>query len=172
MTVILWEDYRAALLRQAFRLARNAADAHDLVQDTFVRAYERVEQIRDVDTVLPWLRAILFSVFCNRHVKSVRRGGEPASLDVPDTIAEPRSLAAWCDPERIVFNAERMRILRSVIAALPAKHREPLLLCDIGELPYCAIAERLGVSPALVKSRIHRARLKIRESLTVKGYEL
>ena len=172
MTVIYWEDYRAVLLRQAFRLARNAADAQDLVQDTFVRAYQRIEQVRDADTVLPWLRSILFSVFCNRRIKTMRRGGESASLDVPDVVAEPRSLAAWCDPERTVFNADRIGVLKSVIAALPDKHREPLLLCDIEELPYSVIAERLGLSLALVKSRIHRARLQVRYALTAKGYEL
>lgn len=172
MSSIYWEDYRGALLRQAYQLVRNVADAQDLVQDTLLRAYIRQGQQRDPGATLAWLRSILYSVFCNRCTRLKRRGERDLSLDlVPDKSLELQSSHLADDPERALLNTELGTVLHTAIADLPTSYRECLLLCDIEGLCYNATAARLNVSLPVVKSRLHRARCRVRATLLAQGYE-
>ncbi|MBC8138622.1 MAG: RNA polymerase sigma factor [Fibrella sp.] len=171
MTGIYWEDYRGALLRHAFHLVRNVSDAQDLVQDTLLRAHVRQEQRRDPGATLAWLRSILYSVFCNRCTRLRRRGERDMSLDlVPDKSLELRSSHLADNPERAVLNTELGAVLRTAIEELPSTYRECLLLCDVEGLCYNATAARLNVSLPVVKSRLHRARRRVRTTLQAQGY--
>ncbi len=171
MTGIFWEDHRGPLLRQAYRLVRNVADAQDLVQDTFLRAYVRQEQQRDPGATLAWLRSILYSVFCNRCTRQRRRGERDLPLDLlPEKSPELRSGRREEDPERATLNGEMGVAVHAAIAKLPANYRECLLLCDVEGLCYNATAARLNVTLPVVKSRLHRARRRVRTLLESQGY--
>ncbi|MBC7807557.1 MAG: RNA polymerase sigma factor [Akkermansiaceae bacterium] len=171
MTGIFGEDHRGALLRQAYRLVRNVADAQDLVQDTLLRAYTRQEQQRDPGATLAWLRSILYSVFCNRCVRQKRRGWRDQSLDLlPDKSSQLRSDHCADDPERAALNTELGAVLYTAIAGLPASYRECLLLCGVEGLCYNATAARLNITLPVVKSRLHRARRRVRATLESQGY--
>lgn len=172
MTTIFWEEYREVLLRQAYRLVKNTPDAHDLVQDTFIRAHIRQEQLRDRSATLSWLRSILGSIFCNQFVKRKRRGSDTyfsINLLTGNEI-ELRSTRLGDDPERVLTNSELAIVLHSAIKRLPANHRECLLLCDVDGLAYAEAASTLGVTLAVIKSRLHRARRQVRECITIQGF--
>jgi RNA polymerase sigma-70 factor (ECF subfamily) len=172
MIGICWEDHRGALLRQAYTLVRNVADAQDLVQDTLLRAYARQGQQRDPGATLAWLRSILYSLFCNRCTRLKRRGERDLSLDLlSERSLELRSVRSADDPERTLLNSELGAVLHAAIAELPANYRECLLLCDVEGLCYSDTAARLNVSLPVVKSRLHRARRRLRATLQAQGYE-
>lgn len=144
-------------------------DADDLVQDTFLNAFRAINQLKDPANPRPWLYAIAHRA-CIRMRR--RRSGEPAHLETFEellprpgpTVADIAALAT--DPHRDRLRAEAREVVEGGIAALPAAFRVPLLLADIAELRLGEIAAILGLREATVKTRIHRARLKLRALLS------
>jgi RNA polymerase sigma-70 factor (ECF subfamily) len=132
-------------------------DARDLAQDTFVRAYLKLGQLRDPERLGPWLGAVARSVCVNslrgrdpalRDGLDGDRGREPASADPgPPETAEARELAD--------------AILRHV-ARLPYEYRKPFEMFYFGQLSHKAIAARMGIAPGNVRIRLHRARKMMR----------
>jgi RNA polymerase sigma-70 factor (ECF subfamily) len=174
------EDSRQAALarlvdqegKRVFALARqvcgNVSDAEDLAQETFLAAYRALDQLADPDNPRPWLYAIARRA-CKRLRR--RRAGEPARLESLDellphpaeTIPDAALLAEGPHHDRLRTEA-RERVERAV-AELPETFRMPLLLADVAELSLPEIAGVLGIKEATVKTRIHRARLKLRDVL-------
>jgi RNA polymerase sigma-70 factor, ECF subfamily len=151
----------------ARRLCRGR-DADDLVQETFLDAFRALDQLADPANPRPWLFAIAHRA-CMRMRR--RRAGEPEHLESFDellptprlTIPDVDALAA--DPHRDRLRAEAREIVERGLAELPESFRLPLLLADVAELKLAEIAAILDIEEATVKTRIHRARLKLRAIL-------
>jgi RNA polymerase sigma-70 factor (ECF subfamily) len=164
-----WTEHRAALYRQATFLARNAADANDLVQDTFVRAWRFRDQLQNPAGALPWMRAILQRLFITRYNRAHQRG-EYETLPLLPLADQMMHDAEKSLEQQTVLRLEA-EVARQIIAALPKRSQECLILSDIDGLGDREIAARLGVTVATVKSRLHRARHQVRFALQSQGWD-
>jgi RNA polymerase sigma-70 factor (ECF subfamily) len=143
-------------------------DADDLVQDTFLNAFRALDQLKDPGNPRPWLYAIAHRA-CLRMRRP--RAGQPNRMETFDELL-PRPGATIPALEGLESgpHADRLRheareLVERGIAELPEAFRVPLLLADIAELRLGEIAAILGLQEATVKTRVHRARLKLRQVL-------
>lgn len=155
------QAYQRAVYRVAYGLARNAADADDLAQETFVRAYQAIGRFRVGEPLYPWLARIAtnlaFSLFRRRR----RR---------PETALEPMMAAGaqWGvddDPAEHVAASERDERVRKAFEKLSPEHQAVLSLRAVQDLSYQEIAEALRVPPGTVMSRLSRARAELKRLL-------
>ncbi len=152
----------------------NDADAADVLQNVFVKVFRGIAQFHGNSTLKTWLYRIAV-----REALNYRRGWfrrhvhEPFSLDEEST--EPvAALAAKPDgdsPYETLELAERQRLVKGALAALPLPYRAVLVLREIDEMAYDEIAEVLGIAEGTVKSRLMRGRELLRRKLAaVLGY--
>jgi RNA polymerase sigma-70 factor (ECF subfamily) len=161
-------SYAQSVLAVAMRLTRNAAEAEDLAQDTFVKALRARDQYESGTNLKAWLLKILKNTFINRY----RRGGlERSVLDGPD--ADPladgwigaSTMASMRDPEA---QALRPMLEKEIVRALdemPEDFRLVVVLADVEELSYREIADMLGCPIGTVMSRLHRGRRILKRQL-------
>src|SRR6204780_2210559 len=158
--------------RQVFRIAnhivQNREDAEDVVQDAFLKAYEKLDQFQGNSKFYTWLVRIAVNESLMRLRK--RRTGKMVSIDDDIETEEgsvPRDLADWSpNPEQNYGQAELAEILRKTIQGLPHGFRIVFVLRDVDGLSTEETAETLGLSVPAVKSRLLRARLQLRERLS------
>ncbi|HEY6194156.1 MAG TPA: sigma-70 family RNA polymerase sigma factor [Candidatus Eisenbacteria bacterium] len=153
--------YQRAVYRLAWSLARNASDADDLAQETFVRAWGAIGRFERGLPLYPWLARIVtnqaFSLFRHRR----RR---------PETSIEPLVEAGeqWGvedDPADHSARSERDTQLRECFAQLAEEHQAVLALRAVQELSYDEIAQALGIPAGTVMSRLSRARAELKRRL-------
>lgn len=168
----LLDEHGGKIYALGLRLCGDAADAQDLVQETFLNAFRHWRGFEGRSQASTWLYTIA-SRACQRMQR--KRAGEPehmASLDdllpepergVPDTAALTQG--APDDPLTGHLRRETGRRVERALAEIPPDFRLPLVLKEIAELPIRDIADALGVKPATVKTRIHRGRLALRQAL-------
>jgi len=157
--------------RQIFRIARhitqNKEDAEDIVQDTFLKAYQKLHQFQGNSKFYTWLVRIAVNESLMRLRK--RRNSKTVSMDEDVQTEEgsvPRDFADWTpDPEQQYGQGELGEILRKTIQGLPPGFRSVFTLRDVENLSTEETAEALGLSVPAVKSRLLRARLQLRERL-------
>jgi len=158
--------------RQIFRIAQhitqNREDAEDVMQDAFLKAYEKLDQFQGNSKFYTWLVRIAVNESLMRLRK--RRTGKMVSIDEDVETEEgsvPRDLADWApDPEQNYTQSELGEILRKTIQGLPPGFRIVFVLRDVEGLSTEETAETLGLSVPAVKSRLLRARLQLRERLS------
>ncbi len=150
--------YRPALLAYARCLAATASDAEDLVQATLLAAIENAGQLENHNDPRPWLFTILRNRFHRgaRLRETVISEAEWADLAVSAGWASPLP-----DPFAQAASAERTQRLEAAFLALDGEDREILLLRDIEEMSGPQTAALLGLTLAAMKSRLHRARLRL-----------
>jgi len=155
-----------------YRLARNIValpqDAEDVVQNAFLKAYSKLDSFQENSKFYTWLVRIAV----NEALMKLRRRKRPktVSLDEPiDTGQDelPREIAVWeSTPESQYSQTELREILDKAIDDLPPIYRAVFLLRDVDGLSTEETAEALDLSIPAIKSRLLRARLKLRETLT------
>ena len=158
--------------RQVFRIAQhitqNREDAEDVMQDAFLKAYEKLDQFQGNSKFYTWLVRIAVNESLMRLRK--RRTGKMVSIDEDletDEGTVPRDLADWApDPEQNYSQAELGKILEKTIKGLPPGFKVVFELRDVQGLSTEDTAEALGLSVPAVKSRLLRARLQLRERLS------
>src|SRR5271169_393530 len=158
--------------RQVFRIAQhitqNREDAEDVMQDAFLKAYEKLEQFQGNSKFYTWLVRIAVNESLMRLRK--RRTGKMVSIDEDVETEEgsvPRDLADWApDPEQNYTQSELHTILEKTIKGLPPGFKVVFELRDVQGLSTEDTAEALGLSVPAVKSRLLRARLQLRERLS------
>src|SRR5688572_25349330 len=148
-----------SLYGTALRLARNEADAQDLVQDTYVKAFRARRQFKTGTNLKAWLFTILHNTFRNRRRDSSR---DPVEVD-----SERVELSLQADPhgtpEGELLRAAMGPDLQAALDALPEAFREAVWLRDVEEFSYADIAKMLGVPVGTVMSRISRGRRMLYE---------
>lgn len=158
--------------RQVFRIAQhitqNREDAEDVMQDAFLKAYEKLDQFQGNSKFYTWLVRIAVNESLMRLRR--RRTGKMVSIDEDvetDEGSVPRDLADWApDPEQNYSQTELKRILEKTIKGLPLSFKVVFDLRDVQGRSTEETAEMLGLSVPAVKSRLLRARLQLRERLT------
>jgi RNA polymerase sigma-70 factor (ECF subfamily) len=155
--------------RRLFRAARGIIgsdwEAEEVVQDAYVRAFRGLEAFREEATLGTWLTRIVINEARGRL--RGRRETLPLTALDEETMGEiiqfPRSLNA--DPERQAAIGEIRILLESAIAALPAPFREVFILRQVEGLSTEETAHVLSIEPETVKTRLHRARMRLRQTL-------
>lgn len=157
-----------AVFRVALRITGNTADAEDVRQQTFLKAFAHFDQFRDGYRFAAWITQIA----ANESVSLLRRrrDGRWASLDEMMSEndngrmpLEPRSIRE--NPEQTYSRLELRRRLIEALAQLDPSLRSVCLLRDVGNLSTEETAEQLGLTPQAVRTRLFRGRLKLRERL-------
>lgn len=159
----LLEQHGGRLHAIATRLCRSREDAADLVQETFLQAFRKWHQFAGDADPVSWLYTIAARQ-CRRMHR--RRSGQPKEvlpLDEESPFAAPR--VATIDGIDAGARAEMRERLEEAIARLPAAFRMSLVLRDVVGLPVEDVARVLGVTATTVRTRVHRARLRLRAAL-------
>jgi len=148
----LYQKYAQDVFRFALFLSGNRADAEDIASETFVRAWNAPGGIRQ-STV----KAYLLVIARNCYLQGLRRSGRNSPLD--EDFADPRQAPHNSAEQR----AELEQVMRE-LQQLPEMDRAALLMSAAEEMSYEQIAETLGLSLGAVKTKIHRARLKLEQA--------
>lgn len=160
------KDHQDMVYSVAVRLVANDADALDIAQETFLRAYDRFEALRQSPTASGWLRTVARNLSLN-HLSRYRARwtffSELFSHD--DDRSEGVDLPAPDTRQEQLDGEHRRAIVEEALNALPQKQRVPLVLYHFEEMSYEEIARQLGVSLSQVKVTIHRARERLRDRL-------
>jgi RNA polymerase sigma-70 factor, ECF subfamily len=157
----LFERHAEAVWNHAYRLTASWSQAEDLTSSTFLLAWRKCREVKLVrDSALPWLYTVAGNLARNdyrgttRFLRAVRRLPEDTvAADHADDVAH-----------RVDADARLARIL-AAIRTLPRSEREAVELCLLGELPAADAAELLGVAEVSVRSRLSRARARLRTKL-------
>lgn len=163
----LIEAHQAQVFRFGLRMCRNEADAEDVLQETLLALARGIHDLRGTASVSTWLFAVARS-FCIK--KRRRRKGAPKETDsLEDAGAGEGSGQALeepgAGPEGLAAEKEIQRALEHALRRLEPSQREVLVLRDVEGLTAPEVAEIVGVGVAAVKSRLHRARLALRDEL-------
>lgn len=154
-------EHRAAVFHFARRLTHDAALAEDILQDTLVTAFKSLDAWRGEGSIRGWL----FSIARSRVLMAKRRrAGEPETFEDTDTLPQLGLEAGWgaaMDPEALASRLEQQSVLERALAALDDEDREIVVLRDLEGLSGEETAQALGLSLAAMKSRLHRARLRL-----------
>ncbi|HUK19536.1 MAG TPA: sigma-70 family RNA polymerase sigma factor, partial [Bryobacteraceae bacterium] len=156
--------YEGKIFRLAQHITQNREDAEDVLQETFLKAYEHLDQFQGQSKFYTWVVRIAV----NQALMKLRRRKTDKSVSLDETIDTGedtivREIAAWDeDPEQRFSREEIGQILDSAIQDLEPPYRSVFVLRDMEELSTEETAEALGLSVPAVKSRLLRARLQLR----------
>jgi RNA polymerase sigma-70 factor, ECF subfamily len=155
--------YGTSLYPAALRMTRNAPDAEDLVQDTFVKALAASERFRSGTNLNAWLRRIMINTFISGYRKSRAEprfvagdaaGSQLSCAESHDGSAEDQVVGHLLDPDVI-----------AALRELPDRHRIVVYLVGVEGLGYRQVSALTGIPLGTVKSCLHRARYKLRTEL-------
>ncbi len=165
----LVDAYSAPIYRLGLRMLGNEQDAEDVLQNTFLSALTHLSNFEGRSSVLTWL----YRIAVNDALMTMRRGKPEVNIDDNDVSDEiddlsPSQFVDWgALPEDVLLSAEGRQALDAAIHNLPENQRMVFLLRDIQELSIKDTAEALGLTESNVKVRLLRARLTLREQLSV-----
>ncbi|HZZ38433.1 MAG TPA: RNA polymerase sigma factor [Acidobacteriaceae bacterium] len=157
-------EYSTALYRVAFSVTRNAAEAEDAVQETFLRVLRHEARLSEIRDYRVWLVRIVWNIVLDKKRRAKTR---PENEDIADQARTLPSGDRRADA-MVISLQEQGRIL-TLIDKLPAREREALLLSAVEELTTAEIAAALGTTESSIRSRIFRARRELALLLEKEG---
>ncbi len=163
-------EYMPALYAAAMRMTRNKADAEDLVQETYLKAYRAFGGFQAGTNLRAWLYRILTNTFINIYRAKKRRPEENDLDDVEDLYLYRRlggleAAAAGRSAEDEVLERLTEGEVKAAVESLPEQFRMAVLLADVEGFQYKEIAEILDIPIGTVMSRLHRGRRALQKSL-------
>jgi RNA polymerase sigma-70 factor (ECF subfamily) len=160
------KNYQDMVYSTAIRLVSNPADAEDISQQVFLKAYDHFDDIRTSGSTGGWLKTVARNLSLN-HLSRYRArwrffsemGNEESETDYVDSLAAPDTL------DRSLMESDYREMLNHALLKLPQTQRVPLVLFHVESLAYEEIAAHLGVSLSKVKTDIHRGRAALKKYL-------
>jgi RNA polymerase sigma-70 factor, ECF subfamily len=157
----LVQRYQHRLYNTIVHVAGNAEDAHDVVQEAFVQAFLKLGTFQRSAAFYTWLYRIAFNVSVSHH----RRRRPTVSVEQRRERSDEEPVDGHTGPSEMVEQQERAEQVRRAIGQLSEEYRVVLVLREMDGCCYESIAEILDLPVGTVRSRLHRARLQLREQL-------
>jgi len=151
----VWETFHAPLQQFIRRRVSNDATAEDLLQDVFLNIHQHVDMLRDVKKLESWI----YQVTRNAIIDYYRSTRATTTLEAPEALQLSEEL-----PDEDVIT-ELFPSVRAMVMSLPEQDRQALILTEYRGLTQKELAERLGLSLSGAKSRVQRARMKLKQQL-------
>ncbi len=170
----LVRTYQTPIFNLAYRMVNQHEDAADLTQEVFIKVYRAIRKFKGESRFSTWLYALALNT-CRSRRKRLRRIGffEAQSLDKPVDTEEGHVCREPVDsgdlPDQAMEKHETREIVGRAIATLADEFREVIVMRDMQGLSYEEIAGATGCSEGTVKSRLWRARAKVRDELRREG---
>ena len=166
------EHFRAKIFHYSWLMCGHREDAEEVAQDTLLKVFESFDQLRAPELVRPWVFRIAKDACLMKRRKSVFAPSQELSLDdfLPQMDHEggqvKLQIADWSGlPDDRLLQSEMKQVLDQAIGVLPENYRSVILLRDVEELSTMETAQILDLTEDVVKTRLHRARLAIRQKL-------
>jgi RNA polymerase sigma-70 factor, ECF subfamily len=161
--LLLYERHRTPVFRFACRMLGSEAQAEDVTQECFLSILRRPEAFRAERASL---RTYLCAIARHLALKQLRKRGQETLLDDPPEAADGVAGGNGADPLRRVVEAEEAEAVRAAVLALPPLQREAVVLFEYQEMSLADVAAVCETDVGTVKSRLHRARERLRRTLT------
>ena len=164
----LLSAYQQPAYQVAYRILGDADSAADAVQDSLLKVYDRIHQFHG-GSFRAWLLRVVTNT-CYDKLRGERRR-RTRQLDAAEILPENdvRLIDVRPTPHDHAESSELMRAMMTEIRKLPAEQQQVLLMCDLEGMAYHEAAHRTGANLGTVKSRLSRARAKMRDALTRSG---
>ncbi len=156
--------YQHQVFNLVLRMLGNRAEAEDVAQDVFVTVFKSIESFRGESKISTWLYRIAMNQ-CQNRIKYLSRRPTVRS----DVLVESSTAPQAAGPEAQLRGRQLEGLVQEAIAELDEEHRMLIVLRDIEELAYQEICSITGLPEGTVKSRLHRARLALREHVKKRG---
>jgi RNA polymerase sigma-70 factor (ECF subfamily) len=157
--------YQDRLYNTVYRLVDNADDALDVVQDAFLNAYQSLESFKGDSLFFTWL----YRIAVNTAISLKRKKRVMVRIDTGgsngDAVMEPFDPSNLSRPGHALEQAEQEQRIQQALSRLSPEHRAVLIMKDMEGQKYEMMADVLGVPIGTIRSRLHRARLELRELL-------
>lgn len=166
---LVFREYAPRIYHIARRMLGNDTDAEDVTQEVLLQVIRKLDTFRGESQLGTWLHRVTVNAALAYRQKRANRQKHETS-EVVDDLAEisgpTGSISRWnVSPEEPVLAAEQTELIEKAIKSLPEPFRDVYVLADVEGLPNAEIGDMLGLSVAAVKSRLHRARLRMRDAL-------
>ena len=160
---LIVKKYERMIYNLAFTKTRNKENAQDIAQECFLRAYKMLRSYRTDSAFSTWIYRICQNLIFDFYRKTKKLKTEPEELNEKD-MADTES-----EPSEQIIRAEKIEKIREIINSLPQDSREIIILRDLNDISYAQISEMLGIEIGTVKSRLNRAREKLKEYILKNG---
>lgn len=166
----IYNDYHKYIYHLCLKLTRNQVEAEDLMQEVWVKVVRYESYVKEVDHVKAWLTTICMNTFRDRYRKNVRRSKhvviQPDTLEVPILDLIP---ADTMSAEQLLERQDVSQIVQEKIGQLDAIYQKTVLYFYVHQYSLVEIAEIMKVSIGTVKSRLFRAKQRLKEMLSSDG---
>jgi RNA polymerase sigma-70 factor (ECF subfamily) len=166
---LVFHEYAPRIYNLARRMLGNDADAEDVTQDVLLQVVRKLDTFRGDSQIATWLHRVTVNAALAHRQKRANREKHEASEGVSgvlETVAPAAGVKRWdVAPDEPVLAAEQHEVIERAVGQLPEPYRDVYLLADVEGLPNSEIGEMLGLSVPAVKSRLHRARMQMRDLL-------
>ena len=166
------KHFRAKIFHYSWLMCGHREDAEEVAQETLLKVFENFDRLREPERVRPWVFQIAKNVCLMKRRHSVFEPAKQLSLDefLPATDHEGGhrrlQIADWSAlPDRQILQNEMKHVLDQAISGLPENYKSVVLLRDVEELSTQETAQILDLTEDVVKTRLHRGRLAIRQKL-------
>jgi RNA polymerase sigma-70 factor (ECF subfamily) len=157
--------YQNKLYSTVFNLTKNADTAQDIVQDAFIKAFQKLDTLRDKNQFFSWTKRIAINMTFLMFERN-KRMVDVSNDDGPDFFD---NLVGGSNPEHEVINDELKKYVKKYVESLPEKLRLVILLREVEEYSYEEISEMLKIPVGTVRSRLFNARQVIKQRLINQG---
>lgn len=167
----VFRDYAPRVYNLARRMLGNDADAEDVTQDVLLQVVRKLDSFRGESAFPTWLhRVTVNAALGHRRKRANREAHQERDPDALDNFLHDghhrHPARRWSVPaDEPVLTRETQQLIENAITRLPEGYRDVYLLADVEGLPNAEIADMLGLNLPAVKSRLHRARLQMRDAL-------
>ncbi len=152
----VWEEFGTKLKTFILRRVPEEESAEDILQDVFLKIHARIDTLRDEEKLQSWIYQIARNAIADYYRHHKATSALPEALDMPDEPVEDAN-------ERVV--AELTPYIKLIVHSLPADYREALILTEYKGLTQKELGQKLGLSLPVAKSRVQRARDKLKTIL-------
>jgi RNA polymerase sigma-70 factor (ECF subfamily) len=165
----VFRDYAPRVYNLARRMLGNDADAEDVTQDVLLQVVRKLDTFRGDSAFPTWLHRVTVNAALAHRRKRANREHHQSTEPIENVLTDGHpgaGIRPWSvSPDQPILEAEQHRLIEQAVSELPEAYRDTYVLADVEGLPNSEIAEMLELSVPAVKSRLHRARLMMRDTL-------